>query len=454
MMQKHKFRKKFVVIGVILLALVAAVWGSTQMKPSTPTKEDVRLVPVKIGAIHQVVSATGKVVPNFEVEIKAKASGRIIRLPYDVSDSVRQGDLLVELDPIDESRSVSQAQASLASLQGRVEQNWLNVQVAERNLATDLAKARADLSAAQAKASEARAKAQRLASLLKDRYISQQEYEVGLSEIAQAEANLTNAQIRLQELQTQAVAIKAQAKGVSIAAAEAQAQRVALASSRQRLHETKIYAPISGVITSRAGQLGSIVSSGISNVGGGTAIMTLADLSRIFVLASVDESDIGQVKEGQQVFITADSYPGRQFSGKVVRISPKGLEEANVVTFEVKIEVEDKDKHMLKPEMTTNVEILIASRDKALTIPIEAVTSQDGQSVVRVPDADGKLMPRVVVTGIQDGNRVEILQGLSVGEKVALEQGQGRSRWRREGSGPSNGNRRGQMMMMRSMGRR
>jgi HlyD family secretion protein len=416
---------------------------------------DLKIVPVRVENIQKSVASTGKVVPNFEVEIKAKASGKIIRLPYDVSDVIRQGDLLVELDPIDESRAVSQAQASLASLQGKVDQNWLNLQVAERNLGTDLARARADLNAAQVKAKEAKSKENRLTSLVKDRYISQEEYETGLSTAAQATTDLKNAEIRLRELQTQSVSIKAQAKSISISAADAQAQHVALASSQQRLSETRIYAPISGVITSRAGQLGSIVSSGISNVGGGTAIMTLADLSRIFVLASVDESDIGQIREGQSVVITADAYPNQLFKGKVIRIAPKGLEESNVVTFEVKIEVEGANKQLLKPEMTANVEVQIAAKSHALTIPSDAVIIQDGNNMVKVADEQGKVSLRPIQLGINNGTRVEVVQGLSESDKVVLEQGQAHSRWRRDGKqGGGASNQRGQMMMMRSMGRR
>ncbi|MHA4875625.1 hypothetical protein, partial [Enterococcus faecium] len=79
-------------------------------------------------------AATGKVEANFEVEIKAKASGKIIRLPYDVSDVVKTGDLLVQLDPIDEDRNVSQSQASLSGLESKASQSRVNLSVAERNL--------------------------------------------------------------------------------------------------------------------------------------------------------------------------------------------------------------------------------------------------------------------------------------------------------------------------------
>jgi HlyD family secretion protein len=458
--QREK-RWQWLVIGgfVTILASVAfALWLA--FLPKEKVETNVVTAAVERGSLLKTVAATAKVVPNFEVEIKAKASGKIIRLPYDVSDIVHQGDLLVQLDPIDESRNVSQSAASLVGLESRAEQSRVNLDVARRTLATDLAKARADLSAAQARNQDAQTKAKRLATLVQQRYISQQEYETGITAAAQAKTDLQNAQTRLKELQTQQLALQAQAEDVEFSAAQARAQRVALASSQQRLAETRIYAPISGVVTARAGQIGQIVSSGISNVGGGTAIMMLADLSHIYVLASVDESDIGQVREGQAARITADAYPGEQFQGTVVRIAPKGFVESNVVTFEVKIEVTSGNNHLLKPEMTTNVEIVTAQKQSILKIPADAVaTGRDGGRFVLVQkEKSDKPERRPVITGLDNGTEVEIVKGLAMGEAIVVNRGQTRSRWRKDGqpgnsSGPNN-NRRGQMMMMRSFGRR
>lgn len=437
------------------LALVAILGFSGQSNPKD--KAPLQTVSVTRGDIVKSVATTGRVVPNFEVEIKGKASGKIIQLPYDVSDTVKEGELLVRLDPIDESRQVSQASASLAGVESRMVQTRLNLQVAQQNLATNIARARADLHAAEMRAREAEAKKVRLEELIKSRYISQEEYETGLADAAQGQSALENARVRLQELQTQEIALKAQAQDLNIAAAEAQGQRVALASSQQRLSETQIYAPISGVITSRQGQIGQIVSSGISNVSGGTTIMTLADLSRIFVLASVDESDIGQVHENQPVTITVDAYPGKTFAGKVLRISPKGVEESNVVTFEVKIEVLDPNNQLLKPEMTANVEILIDRKENVLTLPLEAIITHNDQSFVRVLDTSSQKPKRIrVTTGLTNGSKVEIIRGLKAGDKVLIGQKEMRSRWRKDGQGGGGqgGNMRGQRMMMRSFGGR
>ncbi len=180
------------------------------------------------------------------------------------------------------------------------------------------------ISGAQAKFKDAQTKSKRLGLLAQERYISQEEYETGQTTAAQASRDFQNAETRLRELQTQQLALQTQAGDVQYAAAQAQAQQVALETSRQRLAETRIYAPISGVVTSRLGQIGQIVSSGISNVGGGTAIMTLADLSHIYVLASVDESDIGQVKEGQPVKITGMPFPASNSTAAWCALPPKG----------------------------------------------------------------------------------------------------------------------------------
>ncbi|MGE0200764.1 MAG: efflux RND transporter periplasmic adaptor subunit [Candidatus Melainabacteria bacterium] len=446
---------RIVLAALVFLAAVVFFWPKGEKTPPLETFHAENRTLVK------TVLTTGRVVPNFEVEIKGKASGKIIRLPFDVSDPVHEGDLLVELDPIDESRSVSQAAASLSGLQNRVGQSRLNLQVARQTLSTDLARAQADLTAARAKAGEDEARARRLQALVDKRYISQEEYETGMSQATQSGSALANAQTRLKELQTQKVALEAQAKDVSIAAADARAQSVALASSQQRLSETRILAPISGVVTTRSGQIGQIVASGINNVSGGTAIMTIADLSRIFVLASVDESDIGQVRLRQHVSITVDAFPGETFQGAVTRISPKGVEESNVVTFEVQIEITGANKTLLKPEMTANAEILIERRKDVLSVPVDAIVTRNGKTFVTTLNARNKPSLVPVVTGLNDGAHIEIISGIT--EQTTLvenvDDGQPDSKWRKDRNGkpgPSDATKRqqGQRMMMRSMGRR
>jgi multidrug efflux pump subunit AcrA (membrane-fusion protein) len=165
-------------------------------------------------------------------------------------------------------------------------------------------------------------------------------------------------------------------------------------------------------------------------VGGGTTVLTLSDLSHIFVVAAVDESDIGKVREGQTVTVTADAYPGKTFQGQVVRIATRGVNLSNVVTFEVKIEVLGDEKALLKPEMTANVEILTAAKDDAVLVPAEAVVRKGrGKQVVTVIGEGGSKEEVAVTPGLSDGTRTEIASGLTEGQTVLVHKGGAEGKW-------------------------
>ena len=132
--------------------------------------------------------------------------------------------------------------------------------------------------------------------------------------------------------------------------------------------------------------IGYLVQSGSSGFSGGTTVMTLSDMSHVYVLATVDESDIGRLlirfNAGKELPVTlgADAYPGVEFRGKVVRIATKGVNTTNVVTFEVKIEVTSPNRTLLRPVMTTNCDIISAEEDNVLTVPVQAVSRHRAES--------------------------------------------------------------------------
>ena len=140
--------------------------------------------------------------------------------------------------------------------------------------------------------------------------------------------------------------------------------------------------------------------------------MTLSDLSHVFVTATVDESDIGGVRVGQAARITAASFPARTFAGSVTRIATKGVNSSNVVTFEVKVEVLDEHKDLLRPEMTGNVTIIQDERRNVLTLPPAAITLDGGKAFVTT--ADGQR--RAVTLGLQGDELTEITSGVKAGD--------------------------------------
>jgi HlyD family secretion protein len=421
---------KKLVVAIIAAAVVAGgyyAW-SIYNKPKLP-KEVIATGRVERGPLRLLVSSTGKVVSTLDVDIKCKASGEIIALPRDVSDPVRKGELLIQLDPSEMQRMVDQAQASLAASQARLINAKESLTVAQQNLQTDRRRSDSVLKAVAANAEDAQTKADRLKDLLAKKLASQEEYDTAQTASVQAITALDQARVKIEELQTQERAHEQLRQQIRIAEAQVANDRTSLDLARERLGDTKVYSPIDGVITARNVQIGQIISSGISNVGGGTTALTVSDLSRIFSLASVDEADIGKVAVGQAAEISVDAFPGKRFAGRVVRIAIRGVNVSNVVTFEVKIEVISKDKGLLRPEMTANVDIIAAARDSVLTVPSDAIVRREGKLHVTAVNANGEKEDRLVEMGISDGQRTEISTGVAEGETVVNYQGAD-SKWK------------------------
>jgi multidrug efflux pump subunit AcrA (membrane-fusion protein) len=423
-------RKRWGLAGaaVALVFVIAAfAWNGDEGETERP-----EFAAVERGPIEAVVSTTGRVVPNRDVEIKCKASGTIVSVPFDVSDVVKKGDLLVELDPVDEQRRVTHAEVALTASRATVKKQRAAIQAAEASLAASRRRAEATLASAKAQAQNARARADRMQVLLKKELASREECDTADTAAVQAEGDLENARARIEDIKAEEHSLEAKRQDMVLAEAKVSSDEITLADARQRLSETKVYAPIDGVVSSRRVEPGQIVSSGVSNIGGGTTLLTVADLGRIYVLAAVDESDIGRIRTGQDASITVDAYPERSFAGGVERIATRGASASNVVTFEVKIEVRDEERALLKPEMTANVDVVIARSDDALILPIEAVTRKRGGYVVGIEGQDGGTSEREIEIGVRNDTSVEVLSGLEEGDRVALGSGLARSRWQRE----------------------
>lgn len=423
--------KKFIVILLLACAVVGGVYYLAHKRArANVSSPELTVIEVERGPIILSVSTTGRVVANREVEIKCKASGEVTRLPYDVSDRVRKGDLIVELDPVDEQRMVKQAEVSLSASQARLAKARQTLLVAEKNLASQRKRAEAALKSAEARAEDARAKSDRMKHLLEKEFTSQERWDTAETAAIQADGDLENARTRIEELETEELSLELKRQDVRLAEAEVKLDEIALLNAQQRLQDTRVFAPIDGVVSTRNVEIGRIIASGISNVGGGTTVLTLADLSRLFILASVDESDIGKVEVGQTATITVDAFPETVFSGQVMRTATKGVNTSGVVTFEAKVEVLGQNRSLLRPEMTANMDIVIAQKEETLLIPTEAVSHRGQQHVALVIKENGATEERPVEVGISDGINLEIINGLSEGESVVVAEGEAESRWR------------------------
>jgi len=312
----------YIGIGVIAVAVLAYLFlGGSKKGDPVAVGQLTRVVKVERGDLNLSVSANGVVQPINKVEIRSKASGQITELNFEEGSSVKKTDLLVALD-----------------------------QTTTKN---DYEQAKADLASAQQQLAQAENAARRSKQLYEKKLISDQELDQSKLDLVKAQSSLVRA-------------------------------TAALSSAEDRLRDTRILAPITGIILSRSVDLGQIISSAVSNVGGGTVLATVADMNEVYVITNVDEVDIGKVAVGQPAKVVADAFPEDAFTGEVVRISPLGKTQQNVTTFSVVVLVKNIGGK-LKAGMSASVDIEIFRRQNVVLVPNEALKdprSEQGRAML------------------------------------------------------------------------
>ena len=420
--------------GAVLLLVVIGLAGHHMAAGQGAVTDPSDVVKVERGLVEKTVESAGKIVSNLDVDIKCRASGEVVKLPFDISQHVRRGDLLCQLDPTDEKLAVQSAEASVAVSTAKLEQSKQNYRTAELNLATTRDREEAALASAKVKAGNLTSKADRQRQLIDQQLGSREDYETAQTDAAAAKADERSAEVAIEELKQQAIQLQFKQQDVNSATAQLQNDQITLDTQRQQLAYTTVTSPLDGTVSALDVQLGSIVASGTGGFSGGTTILTLSDLSRIFCTATVDESDIGGVKVGQDARVVVDSFPGRTFAGRVVRIATTGVSASNVVTFEVKVEVLDPHKDLLKPQMTGTATIVEDGRPDVLHVPTAAVTRQAGKAYVTLAGVTGG--KRAVTLGLEGTDQVEVTGGLSAGDSVVLGADELPTRWKSDDGGP------------------
>ena len=201
-----------------------------------------------------------------------------------------------------------------------------------------------------------------------------------------------------------------------------------LASAQADINDTLIYASMDGVVVGEPQTVGAMATQGTNNP---TVIMRIADLSKKQILAKIDESDIGDIKVGQDAEFTVDAYKNEIFKAKVTKISRtdtanlwniKGSSSSSsssnaVVYYYVTLDVEDPESKLF-PAMTARVTVLQNVRENALAIPIASVKADGEGAYVMIKESNGKITRRAVQLGISDDDYVEVVSGLSEGDKI------------------------------------
>ncbi|MBO8126429.1 MAG: efflux RND transporter periplasmic adaptor subunit [Firmicutes bacterium] len=178
----------------------------------------------------------------------------------------------------------------------------------------------------------------------------------------------------------------------------------------ERLERTKLVAPFSGVVAE--------LNFGVGEwVGTSTHLLTLIDDSKLFVDATVDEVDIARIKPGQNAIVTFTALPGVEVHGRVKEVAMIPKTKSDLVLFPVKIELTDPSEAVLVG-LSAEVSIITDRRSDVLAVPLEAVLDYQGKHLVSVVGVDGNPTPVPVETGISDGRQVEIVFGLSEGDRI------------------------------------
>lgn len=395
----NKSRKRTMYGGIAVVVLVAAAWGASSYFEASAAIPDSRIATVQRGTIARSVVATGKIEPITKVEIKSKANGIIKVLAVEVDQEVEAGTVLIELDR--------------ENLMARVREARATVQGARA--AHQASEALYEKSRVEAEGPEvefARRSYERAKSLFDRRLIAQHQLEEARSAQDQAEN-------RRRAAESQLSVAKARISEASANVAQAQA---AVERAEEELANATIRAPIRGRILARDVEIGSPVSSILNMGAAATSVITMGDISHVFVRGRVDETEIGNLRLGQPARITVETFKDRTFNGRVTQISPMGVERDNVTNFEVRVSVENPG-HELKANMTANAEIVLEERPKSLIVP-EAAISYDAtrNASVDILDASQRTGRRrqPIKIGISNGTRTQVLEGVKEGDRIVL----------------------------------
>ena len=378
-------KKQLTILGIIAIVIIYFTFSSDE-----EPKQDEALAnfykkdEVSPKKLFVSIEASGLIEAISSVEIKSKASGEILFLGAEVGDFIEKGSMLSQIDQ-------------------RTPKNILD-------------QSKSDLTASNVRLENAEAQFIRGKQLHDKGSISDKDFEDIQEGFAQAKSTLVRTQVTYE-------------------------------NAKIALDDTIVRSPVSGTVISRPVEVGQVISSPTQAVGGGTVLMTMADLSKVRVRALVDEIDVGKVSIGQKVSIKVAAYRDKEFFGTVSKIEPKARVEQNVTTFPVLIDIDNKD-NLLLLGMNTDVVIDVLNKEVALSTPSMSLRTRkdiySAASIINIPteNIDKFLVDKVsgenfnkfivikdslngplltwVEIGVSDLANVEILDGLNQGDTIYI----------------------------------
>ncbi|HUJ14641.1 MAG TPA: efflux RND transporter periplasmic adaptor subunit [Thermoanaerobaculia bacterium] len=382
----------FSAAGLALVIVIAFVAMKAKGNANEPPKLPVKTGKAETGDIQQKVTEVGNIEPEVKVDVKSAVSGKVVSILHRDGDQVKRGEVLARVEP-------------------------------DLNQAQSLADTKNDLNAAQIKYQQAKKNYESDHSLFLQGLLATRQNRDSESEYLAAKQDFEKAQDKYKIVEKNGIPI---------------------AQSLEDFEGSNVVSPMDGTVLTKNVEIGDSITSGVSSFNAGTVLFTVADVSRMIVKAGVNEVDIGKVHMGMPVKVTLDAYPKVAFAGRVDRIAPAVRLDDKVRVFDIEVRLDAQGRE-LRSGMTANLEMTGEKKTHVLTVPVESVFQRDEGEVVYVKknlDAkaieaakkkkkdDGKIDKdawktffdkRVVVTGLSDNTRVEVVKGLKAGEEIALE---------------------------------
>jgi HlyD family secretion protein len=419
-------------LGAVLLLLLggalAFVWWSKRS-----TNGDYLTDKVSRGSIEVDVSATGTVQAVTTVQVGSQVSGSVAWLGADFKSRVSQGQVIAKLDPALFQAQVDTARANVMNAQAGVQAAMTDIQNQNANIEAAKANDRANAAARDDAISIAKQN-EKLRGIIPDR-----EIEAAQNAAKQAVARYSQATSQIGQAQAQLQIAQAKLKQAQAAVSQSQAQ---LQQATVNLDHSIITSPIDGVVVSRSVDVGQTVAASLS----APTLFTIAnDLTNMQVLASIDEADVGQVREGGKAHFTVDAFPGQTFNGDLTQVRLNAQTLQNVVTYTAVISVANPELKLM-PGMTANITIPVSRRDDVLRVPNSALRFKPELTDQQQKDLQAKIDEFRKQQQSQAGNDADQqktpaapAEGSTPPNNAGEAKPEGRGQWRKNRNGDSSG---------------
>lgn len=371
MPEKSKFKTAIILISALLcLVIFYRIFSNMRAKRALEVNSK-NEIPVEVskvfrGQIDERILLTGTIHPNTEVAVYSKFSGKLEKINKDIGDKVNRGEVIAVVEHKDLSLQVEQAEASLTVAKASYEQARVNYENAKEDL-------------------------ERMKNLFKEGTISKQQFDTAKNKFENAQAQMKLAEVQANNL-----------------------QMASLKLAKEKLSDSYITAPISGIITLRNYDSGATVSNSTTSIN--NAIFKIEDIDVVHALTNIAEIDLRKIKEGLESQIIVAAFPGEIFHGKVSKITPSL--DTVTRTSGVEIEIPNKD-HKLKSGFFANIIISANKVSDTLLVPKNAVLLKEGKNIAFVVNG-GTAHLRRIETGLRDDKNIQVLKGLKEGDEVVI----------------------------------